>query len=248
MIIVNLTGGLGNQIFQWALGKSLSHDHDVFYQNHCNAKARDFALDSILNTKINFTNNEIVNEFAQKGYSVIQDDFNYKELNLDNTQNYILSGYWQSEKYFYDIRDEIINSVKLPSSKFFDFRNSCSLHIRRGDYVPNQHVHTVQPKEYYYEALEILRPSGNIFVFSDDLPWCMNNLKLEKAIFMEGNSQFEDLGYMSLCWDNIIANSTYSWWGAYLNKRKNKNVIFPNKWFNDNTNPNDIGAKGWVGI
>ena len=90
----------------------------------------------------------------------------------------------------------------------------------------------------------------NIVVFSDDIPWCKENLIFDNIIFIEGNKDYEDLWLMSLCEHNIIANSSFSWWGAWLNENKNKKVVSPLNWFGQqsNTNQSDIVPESWIKI
>ncbi len=252
MILVGIKGGLGNQIFQWAFGENLSLKHDVYYQNSCDSHNprgdRSFDLNNILIRNVNLANNETLIKFQREGFEVIQDDHYYKDFNLDLNKNYLFDGYWQCEDYFSDSKDQILNSFKFPNTGDFDFKDSCSIHVRRGDYLNLQHLHHVLPISYYEKALSIINPSGKIYVFSDDIAWCRDHFSFNKMIFMEGNDCIQDLSYMSSCTHNIIANSTFSWWGAYLNRNKNKKVVAPNKWFNDNTNSADYNLDTWSNI
>ena len=124
------------------------------------------------------------------------------------------------------------------------------MHIRRTDYTTSNGYHPVQTVEYYKKALEIIGEYDKLFIFSDDIEWCRNNLKFDNMIFIEGNTDIEDLYLISLCKHNIIANSSFSWWGAWLNKNPNKKVIAPSKWFGDmaNLNESDIVPEGWIRI
>ena len=104
--------------------------------------------------------------------------------------------------------------------------------------------------EYYKNALDIIGGYENLYVFSDDINWCKTNLKFKNMVFVEGNDDVEDLWLMSLCDHNIIANSSFSWWGAWLNINPNKKVISPKRWFGEQTNlsSDDIIPVSWTKI
>ena len=177
-----------------------------------------------------------------------------------------IKGYWQSELYFEHFEDVIRNDlhiITLPSRQnqaFLDrisSENAVSLHIRRGDYITNlmaNSIHGTCDLTYYEKAIENISSSMSedpvFYVFSDDPSWAKQNLKTRhKTVFVDFNdaaANYEDLRLMSQCNHNIIANSTFSWWGAWLNKNPSKIVIAPHKWFSDPTikNPN-ILPQAW---
>jgi len=254
MIISKIQGGLGNQLFQWAYGKFLSIKYKTelfldlnFYKYQIGNTPRDFEL-------IKFPN-FIYNPPTPNNKKTIQisDDFNYKELSYDNNHNYYLNGYWQSEKYFKNISDTIKNELR-PTNEILEKLNSkikkksVSLHVRRTDYIDSNGFHPTQPIEYYNNALNIIGNYNQILIFSDDISWCKNNLKYENSIFIENQTSIEDLWLMSLCEHNIIANSSFSWWGAWLNNNENKKVIAPKKWFGEhaNLNTDNIIPDNWI--
>lgn len=256
MIILKLQEGLGNQLFQWAYGYTLSKDYDVYFdltfyniQNIMSPVAiRSYELSKLIKAPIPFVNASVLSELYSMGATIVSDDFHYKNLEFDKNKNFYLNGYWQSEKFFERYKEEILSFFKWPEVKNYDFENSCSIHIRRGDYLNLQHVHPIQTLDYYEKALEVVNPQGNVFIFSDDIDWCEQNLKFKNQIFMKGNSNIEDLRYMSLCTNNIIANSSFSWWGAYLNQNLSKTVVCPKKWFGDSTYDKDLKLHNWVEI
>jgi hypothetical protein len=256
MIIIKLQAGLCNQLFQWAYGYALSKKYEVyfdtsFYQhqdpNHP-VDTREYDIPKIIKGNVPLLNKEVTQKFSDKKVQVVLDNFDFKEPVIDDSLNYYFNGYWQCSGYFEKYRDEILDLFDWPKAQDFDFTDSCSIHIRRGDYVGLQHIHPLQPISYYEKAVELINPKGNIFVFSDDINWCKENLKFDNMIFMENNHRIEDLHYMSLCSDNVIANSSFSWWGAWLNQNPNKIVVCPKKWFGDNTNDNFIKSKDWIQI
>jgi hypothetical protein len=128
--------------------------------------------------------------------------------------------------------------------------NTCSIHVRRGDYIGLQNFHPVQPVSYYEEAVKIVGDDKHFLIFSDDINWCKENFTfLKNKTFVLNNLDYEDLYLMSMCKNNIISNSTFSWWGAWLNRNENKQVIIPSKWFGisySHLNTNDLYCEGWI--
>jgi len=259
MIITKIQGGLGNQMFQYAYGRHLSYKNNTnfyldisFYDNQqLMGVKRKFQLNEMHNTHI-YTNVESLNG---KLLYKINDDFRYKNLTLGD-DHYYLDGYWQSEKYFIESEDIIRSDFSAANDLMIDLKstplidtNTLSLHVRRTDYVKSVQ-HPVQPIEYYKKAVDAIGDYDHIFVFSDDINWCKDNLKFRNIIFIEGYSDIESLYLMSLCKNNIIANSSFSWWGAWLNNNKDKKVVAPSKWFADNVNINqsDIIPDSWIKI
>lgn len=267
MIITKLQGGLANQLFQFAYGKSLSLKYNTplyidnsFYMSHqFGSTKRNFSLNKFPNLDYTIMPNErnisLWNNENKKVNTRINDNFHYKELKYNENSNYYLDGYWQSEKYFKEISD-ILKKELSPSEedlirlKEIIPNNSVSLHIRRTDYVTSNGFHPVQSIEYYKKALSLIGDYENIVVFSDDIPWCKENLKFDSMIFIDGYDDVEDLWLMSLCDHNIIANSSFSWWGAWLNNNPNKKVIAPKNWFGkqSNLNQSDIIPDSWIKI
>ncbi len=256
MIIMQVMGGLGNQIFQWAYGKCLSKIYDVpfyldasFYDRECGATLRSFSLNKFPN--ISYDLIEYPSKTPQD-IIIIYDNFHYNKIDYDPSHNYYLGGYWQSEKYFIDIENTIrdnlepTESIKDKLLSAYPVSNSVSIHIRRTDYLALSTIHPVQSISYYEEALSLVKYK-NILVFSDDIDWCKQNLKFQNMIFVENNDNIEDMWLMSLCEHNIIANSSFSWWGAWLNKNKNKTVIAPSKWFGEGYFCDiDIVPNNWI--
>lgn len=195
--------------------------------------------------------------FMEKGYRY--------DSNVFQDETYF-EGFWQSYRYFDSFKEDIIQELtcKLPlegkNKELSAYIQSCeavSLHIRRGDYVSNSNAssfHGVSPLDYYYKAIDFISKQveePSFFIFSDDIAWVKENLTTEyPTTFVDHNSVnqgFEDMRLMSLCKHNIIANSTFSWWGAYLNRYEKKNVIAPKKWFNDpSIDTSDLIPSEWI--
>lgn len=254
MIISKIQGGLGNQIFQWAYGKFLSTKNKTnlhldlsFFTNQYGNTNRNFELN--LFPKIDLPKSDI----TKKPFVYINDNFQFKNLNYDDQYNYYLNGFWQSEKYFIEVSDLIKDQLSPTEDQLITLKkninpNSVSLHIRRSDYLTSNGFHPVQTLEYYKNAINKIGKYENLYVFSDDIDWCKNNLEFKNIVFVEGKTNIEDLWLMSLCDHNIIANSSFSWWGAWLNNNPNKMVIAPKLWFGQHVNINsgDIVPDEWI--
>ena len=178
-------------------------------------------------------------------------------------KNTYLEGFWQSELYFKRYETDIRNDFKfkqniidknLQISSLISNTESVSVHVRRGDYIKNAEsnkFHGVCSLNYYYKAIEHianLKPNIELFIFSDDIEWCKNNFSFKYPVhFMETNDAYSDLYLMSKCKHNIIANSSFSWWGAWLNTNSNKIVIAPKQWIaNTSVNTKDIIPSSWI--
>ncbi|MFH1461878.1 MAG: alpha-1,2-fucosyltransferase [bacterium] len=285
MIITKLQGGLGNQMFQYAIGRFLAQKNKTelkldlsFYCNKQNEPQRIYSLENF-NIKENIATQKEIEDFEKyknkSGWKhffyksfftndsiyVKEKQFNFDPKVLKTYDNSYLDGYWQNEKYFKSIeniiRENFTLKNKLPDNlqnilTKIKNPNSISLHIRRGDYV-NKENYNVLPIEYYNEAIKIITEKNSdihLFIFSDDIVWAKNNLNTEFPItFIYGNKDYQDLILMSLCKHNIIANSSFSWWGAWLNSNPNKIVIAPKKWFNKTEiNTEDLIPKSWIKI
>ncbi|MCK4918256.1 MAG: alpha-1,2-fucosyltransferase [Candidatus Pacebacteria bacterium] len=291
MIITKLQGGLGNQMFQYAIGRVLAEknkaelklDTSWFDNIKGNTAPRKYGL-GIFNILENIaTNKEIENLkkykkknnwkyffhnlfFANNSIYISEKPkyFNKKALENNNKDIY-LDGYWQNEKYFKDMENIILKEFRIRETYQVENKtllndiinsNSVSIHIRRNDYVQNKktnEVHGVCTIGYYQKAIQKISKNNDdihIFVFSDDILWTQNNLKSNFPItFVDKNKDYEDLILMSMCKHNIIANSSFSWWGAWLNQNPNKIVIAPKKWFNNlkNNKQNPI-PQTWIQI
>ena len=244
MITCYLQGGLGNLMFQIAATYSLALDNNDnccfdFSNGWYNHEHINTYLDNIF-SKVKYGKFPIQNKYNEKNYSY--DKILYQD-------NLCLKGYFQSEKYFKHNRKHILDLFKL--NKKFDFlsdKNTVSLHIRRGDYLKLQDHHPVCDLDYYKKALlEFNDDEYTFVVISEDIEWCKENFD-GNFIYIEGQTDYEDLWLMSLCDNNIIANSTFSWWGAWLNQNPNKKVIAPKQWFGSalSHNTNDLYPPEWI--
>lgn len=184
--------------------------------------------------------------------------FHYTEITPK--ENMILDGYFQSEKYFKDsdskirkmftIKQDIKDAVYEKHKDLLDRDNVVALHLRRGDYLTLPDHHPVMDLNYFMKAMKKFPKDSIFLVFSDDTQWCKDNFPGigEKFFIIEGQTDIEDFTMMTMCDHNCIANSSFSWWGAWLNDNENKIVVAPNKWFGTayaGWNTDDLYCDGW---
>lgn len=207
------------------------------------------------------------NEFSwlRSKQFVIEPHFQYWDGIEGIPSNAYLSGYWQSEKYFKSIESVIREDFKFKQPMSAENRkiadeivknNAVSLHIRRGDYVKDAATlvtHGLCSLEYYHAAIQLISEQveqPKFFIFSDDIEWVKGNLKIDfPTHFIDHNhgpESYNDMRLMSLCKHNIIANSSFSWWGAWLNQCQTKIVVAPKRWFNKQTDTNDLIPAKWI--
>ena len=179
---------------------------------------------------------------------------------LDVKDNCYYEGYWQSYKYLAPIESLLRKEFtlkQLPGQQVavtlteIESSPSASIHVRRSDYVTHAHFATCD-MEYYQQAMaQIKKTTAGIkfFIFSDDMPWCKENFTGPEFVFVEGNRHYEDLYLMSKCSHNIIANSTFSWWGAWLNTNPQKMVVTPAGWYKKkDKKKNELLPEDWIKI
>jgi Glycosyl transferase family 11 len=195
---------------------------------------------------------------------VVEPGFNYWPDIRGLLGDIYLDGYWQSEQYFAQYADKIredftfklqLSNQNAVITKQISQENSVSLHVRRGDYVTNSKnaFIGVCSLDYYQTAVEQIKMQVDkpvFFIFSDDINWVKDNLSLDdKAVLIShnlGSESYNDMRLMSLCSHNIIANSSFSWWGAWLNANPNKIVIAPKQWFASKLDDSDLVPSAWL--
>ena len=270
MVTCNIYGpgpannGLGNQLFCIAatLGYSFRHGLEAFFPDLLNEPFKKYGetIFHQLATSPPEGSEEITSQFTEPSNSSTV----YHQIPV--YKNLRLNGFFQSYKYFDQFRENIIslfsfpldleNSIKKHYPKLLETsKTSTSLHVRRGDYIKNFDGNFANlGEDYYRKALET-QPNKKIVVFSDDIEWCRNYFTFTpyKFTFIESDCELTDLYLMSQMAHHIIANSTFSWWGAYLNRSKNKKVIYPSKWYGPlrewrNNDLKDLFPKDWVKI
>jgi len=294
MIIIRLTGGLGNQMFQYALARHLS----IIKKTECLIditpynwdKLRVFELNDIFSHKIKIADSKDIEKLLKKHkYSLLNrikrkilgGDFPYylhstvkeKHFRFDKnilkvSANSILVGHWQSEKYFLSIKNQIIEyfSFAKEANIYYSqiikslskMENTVSIHVRRSDYLNDKTTlafHGLCSLEYYENAISYMNSKISqpfYIVISDDIEFCKNNFQnIDNKLFIENNmgADYEDLRLMNLCKHNIIANSSFSWWGAWLNQNPDKIVIAPKQWFANEemqAQTQDLIPESWI--
>ncbi len=286
MVIVVIKCGLGNQMFQYALYKSLLDNKkevklDISWfktnQDHNGLELEkvfeigpfDIASKRELNLLREYKK-DLFSKFKRKIFGFKKKHYTEKKMNFKYNKkifqkdNIYLDGFWQSENYFYNIKEDIFDIFKF--RKIIGKRNidlaetisnseSVSVHIRRGDYLQDENLGGVCNNSYYLESVKILQTKLKnpfFYFFSDDPDWVKKTFNLDRMKVIDWNTginSYLDMFLMTKCKHNVIANSSFSWWGAYLNNYKNKIVIAPKVWFNDNLHKdNDIVPKKWLKI
>ena len=293
MVVVQLNGGLGNQMFQYAAAKSLSLHHNVplsldvslFYRENLpdlevprNFELYNFKgvnekmitpeeLESIaaLSSKKNALK-KFIPRYKQSIYT--EPYYHFDKNFLKSKNKVLLKGGWQSEKYFmphirhiqetFKMKDELIRSVKNKAGELKELL-SVAVHIRRADYLRKKIIfewHGVMGKEYYSRAFQVLDEKlqdYKVFYFTDDPGWVEKELiplKNGELISKDvAKNHLEDFYLMSQCQHNIIANSSFSWWAAWLNNNLDKIVVAPKNWFNKGPkDTQDLLPASWIKI
>lgn len=287
MVISKITSGLGNQLFQYALGRhlalqsntSLWFDLRYFHQEYATDTPRKFKLDRfnvcyhLLDASPWLYASKATGLLPQRSLRPLIDTRHEAHFHFDPSvirqaaPFTILWGFWQSEKYFADsapqIRKELTFNRPL-SETFRTYQRQIlqadipiSVHIRRGDYVTHPEFSQsfgFVGLDYYQKALIHLKnlfPSATLFFFSDDPAWVQANIATDqKHVFLQStgaDADVDDLQLMSICHHHVIANSSFSWWGAWLNPQPDKVVIAPQRWFaNKPWNTKDLLPPGWL--
>lgn len=282
MVISRISGGLGNQLFQYAAGKCLAlHRNTELLLDTSYFKEtglRNFELDSF-NIDLKIAHQHLVENFTTRSFAgkirekilplqlrrVYKEPFFHFDKNFFNAASDVyLKGYWQSEKYFKPVKEVIktdltikrgtIENVKLFGDELAN-STSIAVHIRRADYTTDvqKEYHGMLEKDYYHNAIQLISKKTNdarFYFFSDSINWVKENLAIPGAVYVSGaltKTHLEDLYLMSQCNHNIIANSSFSWWGAWLNNNPGKIVIAPKNWFNKGPKDTyDLYPDDWI--
>jgi hypothetical protein len=283
MIITEINGGLGNQLFQYAAGLSLAEKHqtqlkinvdfkqadtsrtlglshfNIFLESATPEEIKHYSPTSILFKKILSYLPLALQKFYKERQFSYQPDFEKLGPNV------YLKGYWQSERYFSTIATQVKDiftlqphfySNILPLIEEIKQTESVSIHVRKGDYLlhPYSDYYATLESAYYNNALAALQdnlPQLKLYVFTDDPKWVKENLALPIPYTLisgvQTTSMYEDFQAMLTCKYHIIANSSFSWWTAWLSARDGKKVVAPKEWFkNGPSDTADLIPKSWL--
>jgi hypothetical protein len=294
MVLTNIIGGLGNQMFQYACGRALSQRYQVplklaidmfqdyrsergFDLNRVFAMTPSIASDDDLSEVLGWRRDSRLRKvIGRLRWSVLTPPWfiaersllRHQELALDAGRSVYLHGYWQSSHYFEHytstIRSDFTFSEPLTARNFALVEDiteaiSVSVHVRRSDYITsrtNRSIYCPCSREYYIRARDIIlakHPTAQFFAFSDDSEWvrevlCPEFRNLRVIDHNRGPESYIDMRLMSMCKHHIIANSSFSWWGAWLNPRTDKTVIAPRNWIRTNEDCRDLTPSAWTRI
>lgn len=287
-LTVYCVGGLGNQLFQFIAGYVLAKKNKMNLRiniERFNSYDRQFELDKfpeIYKLNIPIVNNyktynlikilgiyKLINFFLDKNIKKFERSpfiFNEDLLKKKIVNNFSITGFFQSEKYFLNYKKIVLKLLRFPKAKnkliqnylnLIKNRNSVAIHIRRGDYLNDPKVrnfHGILGESYYKKSIRHIKKNVKnpfFFIFSDDINLIKKKFLFfnkKNYIFIDTKSSISDMYLMSNCKHFIIANSTFSWWGAWLSKNKRKIVCAPKKWVKLKTPTPDILPKSWVEI
>lgn len=262
-----LMGGLGNQMFIIASVLSTCIDNGVIMRfNKKDLLVCKYRNNVYWDNYFKFINFKI----PFSGYTKILNDknkdenaYNFKKIEI-NSPRVSIDGYFQNINYFHKYKKYIANFFKLSNndlnyikqkySYLFDNNiKKCAIHVRRGDYVKKKHYHHNVPITYYNKCIDIMnkyfdKDNCQFVVFSDDIKWCKNNFINNNIKFIKDEKDYIELEMMRYFDGYIIANSTFSWWGAYLSHNSNTKVLMPYKWVENGKYPNGLVVNGWTKI
>lgn len=285
MIVIEASGGLGNQMFQYALYKKLeSMGKDVamdtsFFRSKQNLRELEIGVFGVQYRSITDKEAAYIRGYGYQDTIIDKIKYKLKSSKMKTYRDTIehfqpeifkmddiyLCGYWQSEKYFKDIRNTILEEFSFPLETRERFKelckqmqeeNSVSIHIRRSDYLTEQNIKVygnICTEKYYENAIAYIDrqiETPHYYVFTDDLEWTRGYFKGDQYTIVDenrGKDSYADIYLMSQCKHNIIANSSFSWWGAWLNENPSKKVLAPKKWFH-NHEKEDIVCEDWIRI
>lgn len=274
MVVVSIKGRLGNQMFGFALYRQLLKMGKEVYVDFLHEPLIDFFgfqynvidKETALEYLKDRDNRNIIKRweyriFPQRCLCYEEKATGVFDKNVLRLDEVYLNGYWQSERYFADVTEEIRRMYRFPDlltdyqQKMLDeiqSKQSVSMHIRRGDYLEHPELYGTITMEYYERAMRYIQERKEnvyFYIFTNDIPWAMQNFKRDNIFIIEDSGHADtgnlDMALMAACKDNIIANSSFSWWGAWLNRNQEKIVIAPKEW-EVNRSTRDIWCKGWL--
>ena len=261
MIYTRLKGRLGNNLFQIAAAASLARQHN---DDFC-IVVPDLLIDKGISTsddeirslqKSIFRKVDVIQSMPSDCALFQEQAFAYQPVPY--TPNMAISGYFQSEKYFdQDLVKELF-AIDNETKSYIETKYGAllakkptSIHIRRGDYLSNLDFHPICSLNYFKNAMRLIGGKTPFLIVTNDIAWCKKRFRGENIYFTERESAVVDLYLQSMCENNIISNSSFSWWGAWLNNNPTKKVIYPKPWFGisatqiDNS---DLIPSDWISL
>jgi len=259
-------GRLGNQMFQYAaligIAQKQGLNYGIDYKKGNNLTWKEYGIDNEykLLTLDKAFNLSAIQYKSNKLDKIIKEKyFHFDETFFNTGDDIILEGYFQTGKYFNHCEDIIKKEFSfkkeiVDSSKSFlndkSFNETVAIHVRRGDYINNSYY--AQSNILYYEKAitkNFNDKDYNFIVITDDIDWCKLFFNRKNFYISEGRNQFLDMCIMSMCDHNIITNSSFSWWGSWLNKNPNKKIIAPAQWFtNSEILIKDLYSSNWIAL
>jgi hypothetical protein len=253
-----LMGGLGNQMFQIAHAKAQGwkYNVDVSFFNDSFTPNQGFRTKKYIN---NIFKNIEFHNISRNTSRCNELSWNESKIVFNPKDSIEFYGYFQSSKNFLGYDEDIktlfsppISFLEKIKSKFpdTDFQNVVSIHMRRGDYQKFSDIHGIVDISYINHCMGQFGTEKKFFIFSDDINWVRQNIKHKNTTIIQGLDDYEELWLMSLCCDNIMSCSSFSWWGSFLNKNPNKKVMVPSVWFGPKgpQSYNNIYEKDWIKI
>jgi hypothetical protein len=253
-ISCNLMGGLGNQLFQAAhvLAQGMKYNREVVFVPQSWTPMQGRQTSNYVNNI--FRNLKFVDNI--EGFEkVFEGPWEYSDTSPKD-DNTVFDGYFQSSKNFLGFDDEI-KKIFSPTEEFINEmyerhpelkqKNTLSIHIRRGDCFMNPDIHPIANEIYVERAIKEIGEYSHVFVFSDDKEWVKGKLKFNNVTYVE-DEDYKEMWLMSLCENHIMVNSTFSWWGTFLNTNPNKKIVAPSIWFGPRgpQNYKDIYESNWT--
>jgi len=265
-VVIETKGGIGNVLYQYALGFALSSkSKDVYFYN-AHAKGDSFfSVATDWGLSLPYANDEVVESlrpknkfiriakrklgFSKEYFEKKRNTYDYNVFNLDDAY---ISGYWHHRKYFQCVKSELIihlrDIVQRTVNVSDNDRLPCVMHVRRGDFLKHSHIGFVG-LDYYYNAFERLASSGytgQVFVVSDDPDWVVENLQSpsHEVVVLKNGNQFEDFYKLMLADRLVMANSSFSWWAAFLNLKAGL-ILSPRRWLAVQNDRDDWWCEEW---
>lgn len=265
MIYVNLFGRIGNNLFQIATAASLAHKNKMNFFIYpidywCDEPDNCLLRDYLKQYENNILRKAIIADQIPNRYDQINEHEIGKQQDIilsKKTNDILLNGYFQSEKYFvesvvralFKIDNNSYNYIREKYGEILFSGNSItSIQVRRGDYLKVPEYHAICSMGYYNAAVKFIGKSQKYFIVSDDMDWCKKQFTGSNYFFSDDESPAIDLYIQSLCTNNIISNSSFAWWGAWLNSNPEKIVVTPKKWYgwkHQHISTDDLIPESW---